>query len=62
LQELRGALGALHRAGAAHGAVDPAHVHLHEGAAQLVFPREPVAGATSESDCRQLEELGRARG
>jgi serine/threonine-protein kinase len=62
LGQLRDALGALHLAGAAHGAVDSAHVHLHEGAAQLVFPRESVAGATSENDCRQLEELGRAGG
>jgi serine/threonine-protein kinase len=59
LERLRDALASLHRAGGAHGAVDPAHVHLHHGAAELVFPRSPAHDASAEEDRRALEELAR---
>lgn len=54
--ELREALEALHRAGGAHGAVDPQHVYLHAGRARLAFPRTPRS-ADPEADLAALAAL-----
>lgn len=44
-RDLAAALRALHAAGGAHGAVDGAHVYLHEGGVFLAYPMSPHPGA-----------------
>ncbi|HEU4534007.1 MAG TPA: protein kinase [Polyangiaceae bacterium] len=55
---LGAALAALHAAGAAHGAVDGAHVYVGEGGARLAFPARGAAGSRAGDD----EALARLAG
>jgi serine/threonine-protein kinase len=58
LAELAGALGALHRAGGAHGRIDRKHLVRRGGRLVLRFPMD--AGAAAEADdLRALDELRR---
>ncbi len=60
--ELRHALEALHRAGAAHGAVDAEHVFVHCGRPRLAFPRAGTDAdvADEAADLEALAALERA--
>src|SRR5690606_32842246 len=55
-REPREALAALHRAGAAHGAVDERHVYIHGTHARLAFPLSVQDGSPDE-DLAALDAL-----
>ncbi|HZO16737.1 MAG TPA: serine/threonine-protein kinase [Polyangiaceae bacterium] len=56
IERLRAALGALHRAGAAHGAVDRQHLYRHAGEVYLAWPRSVREGDPA-ADIAALDSL-----
>ncbi len=61
LRDARGALAALHDAGAVHGSVDADHVLVGQQGLMVLFSAEPDAMATADRDRIALARLGRAR-
>lgn len=57
---LQSVLHALHRAGVAHGSVDPSHVVLRDGIPVLVFDPRSLSTASPEADLAALQRLARA--
>lgn len=65
VERLAAAVGRLHEAGGAHGAIDAEHLYLHESTLALAYPRRaPDEGARGRDEAalaRMLEASGAAR-
>jgi eukaryotic-like serine/threonine-protein kinase len=57
IARLREAIAKLHEASGVHGAIDHAHVYIHDGVPSLAFPRRIEPGARPEGDLADLEKI-----